>query len=381
MASATTSTTIGSLKFSGMRKDYPAFRKEIIAAACATSSRISTQGILTKLISIEDAERLFPRINFNRIPEEKTWTEHLANENQIIQLQNAQELAAYNQLPQQNGVPVCPVPVPDVVNVMLERAIWKEQNDDIQTFQNSVNAFKMALFGALDGTAKEVINSTLGDSGVAEVALDKLLRIMDKAFLVLTQAERCALTDELINPIQVISPQGMTEHISNQLKIHSLLKSNNEEFNEAFKIRSFIKSFSSNPTLLTRANQFYEDYHRPEDMTFKKISKIMQRFADAKPVPSSLTKSSDANFASAAVSKKYAGKEGGKKRKVQTSLEDLKYCWSHGYCGHDSEECGAQFPGHQAEANKKNKMGGETRQWSEAKASRKKTSATRKKDA
>ena len=37
------------------------------------------------------------------------------------------------------------------------------------------------------------------------------------------------------------------------------------------------------------------------------------------------------------------------------------YCWSHGKCGHRSDECRAKKPGHKDQATLQNKMGGSQR--------------------
>ena len=43
-----------------------------------------------------------------------------------------------------------------------------------------------------------------------------------------------------------------------------------------------------------------------------------------------------------------------------TRTDTSKYCWTHGACNHNSNECSRQATGHKKEATKTNKMGGST---------------------
>ena len=50
-----------------------------------------------------------------------------------------------------------------------------------------------------------------------------------------------------------------------------------------------------------------------------------------------------------------------KKKNKQKEKRDRKYCWTHGACAHDGEECNNRNEGHKTEATFDNMLGGSTK--------------------
>lgn len=44
--------------------------------------------------------------------------------------------------------------------------------------------------------------------------------------------------------------------------------------------------------------------------------------------------------------------------KAEEDEEEEKYCWTHGYKGHNSDECNERADGHRPEATASNTLGG-----------------------
>jgi hypothetical protein len=367
-------------KFSGKKIDYQQFRRHIIAAA-AHASTIRPRGLIGKLLSAEEVQKLFPGVDISDVHDPGSWPDFLAIAVRPIEEENALEALAHNE-----RVDACTTqleiakvtakkPPCRTVDALARMEEFKALKSKFEKFKQQEKEFTNQLHDALDDRTKRLINDT--DQGIANKSLQQIFTQIDANFNQLGEGDISEFFQHLSKPIRGTSPEDMRDHIERQKDIHALCKRHHEDLPERTKIREFAASLSIYPIYQDRIKRYFQDVPSA-DRNFSDLTEMIIRVADMEPAfaARTTTVSSAENFAAAATTNKHGGTKTHERTKRKRedkppATEPPLYCWSHGYCFHKGKDCLAPINGHQGDATSSNKMGGETRKWSQAKQAQK----------
>ena len=84
-------------KYSGNKRDYPAYRRRLISAASNATHLCGSTGLIHKLLSEEEAKSMFPKAEFKDPTNPGEWTAHCEAEEAKVHNANLRDELDYLQ--------------------------------------------------------------------------------------------------------------------------------------------------------------------------------------------------------------------------------------------------------------------------------------------
>jgi hypothetical protein len=335
--------------FSGKRIDFPQWKVKIISKA-ANATPLHNQGVLGIMLPIAHFDAMFPPALGPPIVR------------QYRPLHDPQDFATWIAIAA--NAPTLQFPV------AIRLAQFEYATKQYQAVQQAANTMHSFIFSHLDTTTKVTISHP--QTGVAHLDLEQLFTAVNNIHGVLTSADlgevdakMCAKYDPALT--------NMREHINTHANGHLLYESAGSPISIFNKTKTFISSFSHQPSYETRIKVWMEQTPQVLNQTFAALSLVMIEFEQVAKCFAPAPTTADVNYAGGAAKKKGKGKDGGHNSghsstpaKRATPLPDM-YCWSHGLCKHNSVHCRDKNDGHQDSATLENPLGGATGHWADIK--------------
>jgi hypothetical protein len=338
-------------KFSGAKLDYLAFREAILSAA-SNFTEIYAEGLLGPLLQQAEYSTYFPEAPFEPLANPGTWTDRLA------------------------AIPALPVVVAPLIhtpqqvaasNASLQRELWKEEFDAWTDIDKAERQFSNMVIKALDRDTIESIKRP--GVGLAHLTLKALLKELDKLYDTYTAGDMALLA----NTIQAkynLQTTPIRHHINAyRLAFQHYSRAGQAQPNSN-QVLALARSFDNCHALSARVQQWLVNEPALANQTFAKLAADITTFVDTNniislsPTISDIETSAQAQRAQRNNGRNPGGGRGGQRKKI---ARPLLYCWSHGQCGHSSQDCTNKQAGHRDDSNETNHRGGREGSWQSTK--------------
>ena len=245
-------------------------------------------------------------------------------------------------------------PEPDPPNAAIPYKQWARRDAMYQAETELLRQLRQKVLGVLDQHA--LITAQGNDSSMLLVPLRTIFERLRAAFGTLSRTDIVANKEKL--DIPYVSGNSIIEYIDSHKTAHAIAAANRLPFNTFDKVEALIKGVRSCGLFKDCIATFHTRYPAVDDQHFDILADAIRNYASnmdkdatsatlgyAQPDPplvaaaaSDITTVSPAQMAIlvAAVSKEL--------QKVKPKRQT--YCWSHGPCGHNSNECDHPRKGH-----------------------------------
>ena len=261
---------------------------------------------------------------------------------------------------------------------------WKYTKDNYDSQRQDVDAFTIALLGAIDQVSLHALTDPI--TGTSLLTLAAIFAYLELTFGILTPADLNANNDLLRIPY---SPSiTIRAYTTQHLHVHALALSNGQPFSEVQKVKALLDGVAPCGLFTDRCNLWKIALPTVTGQTFALLAEALHSWADTtvattstlhytaaatqSPASTSGTASPDlATLIAAAVQAALAEKRRVPKQprapKPPPAAPANAYCWTHGARGHTStlhhpttNPTGCRHPaaGHKTAATLTNQLGG-----------------------
>jgi hypothetical protein len=346
-------TSLALPKFSGNKLDFPAFSQQVFSVA-ANATGLHEHGLLGMMLTAAAFDAIYPP----------------AVGPPIVRVYrpildpgpfNAAWIAAHPGIPAND-----------------QRAVWRDQVTDYRAILRIQSKFNLALIAALDDGTTQRISDPI--TGVANLDIEQLWTAIVNDRGTITPGDLREVDILTAAPFDPSDPHvTMRSHITLHRKSQLLYVAAGAPKSQYVCTEEFISTFRNLPAYADRLRTWMAMNPTVAGQTFAAVSLVMEQFEDAtKRLPISTTASTYAlTTTTSTAGPKAATKKGGGGRGISGRGGDqrsnprgataLAYCWTHGFCYHNSSTCKFKAPGHVDTASSSNTHGGSTVIWSQTK--------------
>lgn len=319
-------------KFSGLKADFPVFKEKVLDCAAMASS-LDPQGLTGFFLSVPAFTALF-------------------------------------------GGPFVPLQHPGQEPAPGQARAWKAWAYALQRFelqQSQLQGFTHAFVESLDVHARLLMEQPgFGIRGrTARWMFNELIRV----YGTITPADLLANTASL--ELAYVPAALIRDYTAAHARAHMVAATNGQPLSEAQKVRYLVAGLAPSGVFRQCVDYWHMQYATLAAQTFELLRAAVHSFADNMG-PSATSQSLGYASANAAADRlplcaadltaliqqclaAQATASSTSKQPATQRDQAKHYCWSHGPCGHSSQQCEHRRDGHIESATLKNQQGGATK--------------------